>query len=422
MKDELFGKNYAVVFSGGGARGAYEMGVWKALNEMDVEISAVAGTSIGAINGALLAQGNFEMALQAWNELTPEMIFNTDLGGIEKYRDIEKMRDLLDTYIDEDTVRNSAIHYVLVTFNLSTMKDETLHIEEIPEGKLVDYIMASADHPVFKRVKIDGNYYIDGGLYNNLPAKPLAERGYKNLIVVDIRDVMAMTYQKFDTEGLHIVAVKPTHDLNWVLNFNRDAIRENLTIGYFDTYKTFGKYISSDYYIKPDGMQNNKFRISDEDFKALENNELLRKIFQNDKAMINILSFINEFRNSKALISVKSNEFFVACLEICASVIEVDVLKEYTLDEIYHILLQEFRDILEKETYLQDSVRERITEKIAHKDWSFGKEDKKVLFAFLLRSASTIEQFYEFAIMVAPRIMIAYLFAMILLNRNDASS
>ena len=53
-------KEYGLVFDGGGARGAYQIGAWRALSEAGVKISAVAGTSVGALNGALVCMGDLE--------------------------------------------------------------------------------------------------------------------------------------------------------------------------------------------------------------------------------------------------------------------------------------------------------------------------------------------------------------------------
>ena len=60
----------ALVFSGGGSRGAYECGAWQALEEMNIRIDAVYGTSIGAINAALVAQGDLTTALELWENHT----------------------------------------------------------------------------------------------------------------------------------------------------------------------------------------------------------------------------------------------------------------------------------------------------------------------------------------------------------------
>ncbi len=88
--------------------------------------------------------------------------------------------------IDEDKIRNSGKDFGIVTVSLSDLKPLEVYIEDIPQGgKLIEYLMASAYLPVFKREKIiDGKIYIDGALYNNLPANLLVDKGYKNLIIV----------------------------------------------------------------------------------------------------------------------------------------------------------------------------------------------------------------------------------------------
>ena len=65
-----------LVLGGGGSRGSYELGVWKALRELEVELNVVTGTSIGAINGAMIAQGDYEMALSLWNQIETDKVTN----------------------------------------------------------------------------------------------------------------------------------------------------------------------------------------------------------------------------------------------------------------------------------------------------------------------------------------------------------
>ena len=62
-------KEYGLVFDGGGARGAYQIGAWKALVEAGVKINAVAGTSVGALNGALVCMGDVEKAEDIWSKM-----------------------------------------------------------------------------------------------------------------------------------------------------------------------------------------------------------------------------------------------------------------------------------------------------------------------------------------------------------------
>ena len=67
----------AIVLAGGGSRGAYQLGVWKALREMGVDYQLVTGTSVGALNGTLMVQQDYEKACQVWENITSE-----DMSGI----------------------------------------------------------------------------------------------------------------------------------------------------------------------------------------------------------------------------------------------------------------------------------------------------------------------------------------------------
>ena len=70
----------ALVLGGGGSRGAYEIGVWQALREMDIDIHIVTGTSIGAINGAAIAQGDYDMAVRMWNNIETSKVIDVPIN------------------------------------------------------------------------------------------------------------------------------------------------------------------------------------------------------------------------------------------------------------------------------------------------------------------------------------------------------
>ena len=57
---------FGLVLEGGGARGAYHIGAYKAIKELDIEIGGIAGTSIGAINGAMMVQGDYDLLEKVW--------------------------------------------------------------------------------------------------------------------------------------------------------------------------------------------------------------------------------------------------------------------------------------------------------------------------------------------------------------------
>ena len=69
----------AVVLSGGGYRGGYEVGVWRALRELGLDFQIVTGTSVGSLNGLMMVQGDYEKAVEMWKALTPEQVMNLTL-------------------------------------------------------------------------------------------------------------------------------------------------------------------------------------------------------------------------------------------------------------------------------------------------------------------------------------------------------
>ena len=188
---------YGLILAGGGAKGAYQIGAWRAMRELGVQIEAIAGVSIGAINGALIAQGDFESTLELWNNVevkdgihidaqlkSPENLFSfSNLpqifheviknGGV----DVTPARDLIARYVHEDAVRASGIPLGLVTFQLSSMKPVEVFLDEIEDGQLIDYLMLSARFPGLQNESPDGAKYLDGGVYDNAPVGMLRKRG-----------------------------------------------------------------------------------------------------------------------------------------------------------------------------------------------------------------------------------------------------
>ena len=63
---------------------------------------------------------------------------------------------------------------------------QKLFIEDIPQGKVVDYLMATSNLPVFKRQIIDNKSFLDGGAYDNCSVEMLYEAGYKNIIAIKL--------------------------------------------------------------------------------------------------------------------------------------------------------------------------------------------------------------------------------------------
>ena len=260
--------NVGLVLSGGGAKGGYEIGAWKALIDMDITIGGVYGTSVGSLNAAAVGQGDFGKALEVWRDISESKVMKPTQGQktlidayggsnewsvgelfqgaidiIKKGIDVSPLRELLEELISENTVRNSGIDFGLVTFDLTDLRPEMLFIEDIPEGKLIDYIMASADFPGFQTVRVDGKAFIDGGIYSNQPVEMALQRGFRNIVLVDIgrvalRDRIAR-FQAF-VQGAEVTHIVPRIMYGSTLDFDPEKIQLQIEEGYLDTLAAFG--------------------------------------------------------------------------------------------------------------------------------------------------------------------------------------
>ncbi|WFA07853.1 patatin-like phospholipase family protein [Tissierella sp. Yu-01] len=266
---------YGLVLEGGGAKGSYHIGAYKAIMEEGIEIGGIAGTSIGAINGAMIVQGDYEKALKLWNDIKYSMVIDANDEEMERLRkirlgredlrlladkiklvitdrgfDITPFKNLLATYIDESKIRSSNMDFGMVTINLTDLKPIKVFKEDIPEGELKDYLLASAYLPAFKNEKLGGKRYLDGAFYDNLPFKLLQLKGYDDLIIV-------RTYGRGRTRRLNpninAIVIAPSDDIGDSFAFDYEIARRNIELGYYDGLKALRGLKGKKYYIESKG-------------------------------------------------------------------------------------------------------------------------------------------------------------------------
>ena len=270
-------KEYGLVLEGGGAKGAYHVGAIKALVENGYTFNAVVGTSIGALNAALVAQGDFDKLAKIWHDVTYSTIFNVEEEKVEKTLnakididlikylskklgktlkeggiDTIKIRELLNENVDEEKLRKSDVKFGLVTYNLSDKQPEELFIEDIPEGKVIDYLMASSSLPVFKTMKIDSKVYLDGGIYDNCPLHMLEKKGYKDVFIIRVfKKLKIRNYKNIIERGnVNIHMIAPNENLAGLLNFDNDTLKYMIKLGYYDALKSLKELDGFKYYIE----------------------------------------------------------------------------------------------------------------------------------------------------------------------------
>jgi NTE family protein len=269
------GMRYALALEGGGAKGAYQMGAVKALYELGFEFEAVAGTSVGALNGAMIAQGDFERAYELWENMKPSMV--VDMTNVEYQKlmnlqleredwktirsrlaklikdggvDTAPLRALVADYIDEEKLRQSPVDFGLVTISLTDFKGMELYKNEIPPGQITEYVLASANHPAFKNEPLMGKMFTDGGMFDNLPINLLLRRGYVNIIALRIFGLGMK--QRYDSSRANMIEIAPREDLGGTFDFTQEKTKHNLQLGYYDVYRHFQKLRGDQYYLRMD--------------------------------------------------------------------------------------------------------------------------------------------------------------------------
>jgi NTE family protein len=426
---------YGLILAGGGARGSYQLGVWKALQEMNIKIAAVAGTSVGAINGAIFAQKDFELAKRVWENIDYDVIFDFALFDSEKRSkmsfqekidyvkniiknrglDTHALKVLLSQNIDEEKIRKSDIFYGLVTFSLTDMKPIVKYIDEIPEGKLVEYIMASAAFPLFQDHIVDDKLYVDGGVYDNVPVSVLADKGFKNLIVVDLSAIGRV--KKVDTEGLNIITVKNTNP-GGVLQFEKEQVHTNMKTGYLDTLKAFGMVKGIRYYLSyHEDSFSGWYEIpkQEEYGRWMTDMEMVNRQGKPDGFMI-----YRMLRRLKNYCGTNFDEVsgFVAAMEITADILKVDRLKVYTIPTLADAILGKYKEVI------QDTSDDNPMKEIADLLWKpkkVGKYRRQSLKSIIMEKMDSGKQKILFT--GNPDLLIANLFLyMLLFRRKDRES
>ena len=269
-------KTYAIALEGGGAKGGYEVGVWQALDEAGVKYNAVSGTSVGALNGSLMAMRDLPRAAAAWKDMRLSKIMQLDAeqeenlgrafsGELElddiyelvpdalhiiKHRglDVAPLRAWVHEIVDAEKIKNSDVELFVTTVSLSDRKTLEIKVNDLEEDEICDMLLASAYHPSFRLEPLGGKLYADGGFFDSLPLHVLFENGYRDIIAVRIPGIGRERHIKIPDDA-NISYISPTADLGGVLNFDAEQARRDMALGYLDGQKLLYGLYGKEYYI-----------------------------------------------------------------------------------------------------------------------------------------------------------------------------
>ncbi|MBI39579.1 MAG: alpha/beta hydrolase [Leptospiraceae bacterium] len=185
-------RHRALILSGGGARGAYQVGVWKFLQEIGWNPDLICGTSVGAVNASAIGCGlNLQELVHLWKTIERGRIYRISLWkqivhfftrrGFSPLMDTEPLKNLILDRMDLRTLRKSDREIIITAVNIIKSRLKFFNNQVID----IEHVMASSAIPIlFPWQYIDGEPYWDGGVMANTPILPALERGAREVIVV----------------------------------------------------------------------------------------------------------------------------------------------------------------------------------------------------------------------------------------------
>lgn len=255
-----------LVLAGGGGKGAYELGVWKALDELKLTkyITVFSGTSIGAFNSVLFAMNDMKKADELWEEVTIDKLVPISKSelikrGIGLYIGGKNLQlakkflnyklehgaiandgaiEVVEKYLDFNKIKeNNKICYAACT-KLSDFSAKYFKINDFDEETGKKIVLASASLPlIYDCTEVLGEKYIDGGIADNIPIQPVYGENCNIIIVVLLSKEVQVDRTLYPNSKLIVISPENLDEntITGTLNLNTDAKRIRIIEGYNDT-------------------------------------------------------------------------------------------------------------------------------------------------------------------------------------------
>ena len=284
-------KKLGLVLGGGGGLGSYQIGVWKALREYEVDkmIKAISGTSVGVLNACLIAQNNYDIAEYIWtNEIEDKILSKKKMDKNNNYISSngifsrKGLIEIIEKYLNIDIIINYEYPIYATAVNLKNIDAEYFKLNNKSAKEIKEIMMATSAIPViFGRQTIEGVDYIDGGVEllkgNNLPLKPLYEENCDEIIAINL--YKESTREKFN--NCKVYEIVPSNDIgnffNGAMDFSLEGAKMRIKEGYNDA-KNMLKEIFKMGKIQLENLENNNLLYMYENDNTAERKKLKNKL------------------------------------------------------------------------------------------------------------------------------------------------
>ncbi len=269
--------NIGLVLSGGGAKGAYEAGVFKAMWDLDIvkNISVISGTSIGTVNGLMFSMDDSNVLESSWANVSySRFILNEDSIRNKNISDAVKriytgekatiethlarqgdigllsqsgVKQFIEEYINMNEIKKCNRTIYACAYNINLGHPEYFRLNDYSEDEVIDITLASCAIPfIFKPIQFKGYKYADGGINNpkypnknadNVPIKPVINHKCDLIIVIYLshKDKIDKKYFKDN----NIIEIYPSAHLETIqgmgtINLNQSTLNNRVELGYRD--------------------------------------------------------------------------------------------------------------------------------------------------------------------------------------------
>lgn len=276
-----------LVLAGGGAKGAYEAGVFKALWELDLmdQMSVISGTSVGAVNALLLCMNDNKAMKETWTHLsysklitsqensrnhkTPEIlekfkrVSNGNSSIIEELKSSDigllsqvGVKRFIEEFVDMKIIKETNKSLYACAYNIDEEKPDYFKLNDYSKEEMINIVLASCAIPyIFKPIIINGKRYADGGIKNpaytknntdNVPIAPLKKYDLNLIIVTHLSYTTKIDKNAFN--NIPIIDIYPSTPLELIngagsLKISKPTLEKHIELGYRDAMVTLAPII-----------------------------------------------------------------------------------------------------------------------------------------------------------------------------------
>ena len=254
-----------LVLAGGGGKGAYQIGVWRALRELGIDkyIKAVSGTSIGALNAALFAMDDYHAAEEIWLNITREKVLpvdnmelitkgiklfigNKNISFIKKFTpklleqgnvSREGLLEIINQYIDFNKLMSISIPSYGACTELPEIKARYFKLNNYDEITITKILCATSAIPsIYEAEEIEGRKYVDGGMVDNIPVQPVYGEGCDIIFIIHLNSQAFVDRRLYPNSRIIQIVPSSTQGgvFTGVLDFSRESIKKRMAVGYED--------------------------------------------------------------------------------------------------------------------------------------------------------------------------------------------